>query len=196
MFSVARWTDLGNGKHFPAGFLLLITEVCLSSCERQMQTDASKWPSRWWRWTGMRWPESSGSSSKRRWNTRGLSLRPFSPVSSLFLNQSVACWCKRWVMWKIMHEVGGGIFVTSILSLAGCSAESRWDSGSLGENVDEHEITNRCCDNWEVVVEPHKNALNAYFYVLCQISLIGLQYRKKHYSREQDNHQRCVSTRL
>lgn len=32
-----------------------------------MLTNASKWPSQWWRWTEMRWPASSGSSSKKRW---------------------------------------------------------------------------------------------------------------------------------
>lgn len=37
------------------------------TCEWQMPTNASKWPSRWWRWTETRWPGSSGSSSKRRW---------------------------------------------------------------------------------------------------------------------------------
>lgn len=45
---------------------------------------------------------------------------------------------------RLCMKLGGGAF---ILSLAGCSAESRWDAGSLGENVDEHEITNLCCDN-------------------------------------------------
>lgn len=42
-----------------------------------------------------------------------------------------------------MPDVGGGIFPAFILSLAGCPPPQRTD-GSLGENVDEHEITNLC----------------------------------------------------
>lgn len=32
----------------------------------QMPINVSRWHSRWWRWMEMRWPGSSGSSSKKR----------------------------------------------------------------------------------------------------------------------------------
>lgn len=107
---------------FFGGFLFFFkwNEVYLLSGQWQMLTDASKWPSRWWRWTEMRWPGSSGSSSKRRWNTGGINHtgagaglrrgRARGCLASLFLNRSRARGCERWDMWKIIRAwCGGGI---------------------------------------------------------------------------------------
>lgn len=59
----------------------------------QMPINVSRWRSRWWRWTEMRWPGSSGSSSKKRClNAKRVSEREWGGgkqcLSSLFL--------KRW----------------------------------------------------------------------------------------------------
>lgn len=133
-------------------------------CEKQMLTDASRWPSRWWRWTEMRWPGSSGSSSKRRWAMRGLTRQTRAGarrLTCLFLNRWRSTWMRAvgYVQDYLCMMWGRDILWCFTLSLAGCPAEGRRHAGSLGENVDEHEITNLCCDSWQVVVKTLKSAL-------------------------------------
>lgn len=74
----------------------------------QMPTNASKWPSRWWRWMETRWPGSSGSSSKRRW---GLNAQTLVWASPIFISQTTRG-CEGRVMWKIIYlRCGGGTSV-------------------------------------------------------------------------------------
>lgn len=96
--------------------------LCKPFCmyEWQMPTNASKWPSRWWRWTATRWLGSSGSSSRRRWKSGGVHAHkrwceesqgrtcPRCVTTSLFLHRRLTWGCEgEGYVGDYLCEMGG-----------------------------------------------------------------------------------------
>lgn len=161
-----------------------------------MLTDASRWPSRWWRWTETRWPGSSGSSSRRRWSSAelhhtdaGAGLRPGRAravsLEPIFKSGAEHVDVRGGVLWEIIcawwwwwRGEGFVMFHPLIGWLAHRGQMVNWLA------VDQPEITNLWCDNWQVVFVITQKFSKGEFLLFREfVSLVGMQQRKTFFYR-------------